>query len=183
MPSLIDSPDNGATEVPGTSADALFVFLAGPIRHWWAEGQWGSTRHGIYVAFRDMVHGDLSEEFLVYAPHRAWRGPWNEVAQRVNDSAVQSCHALVDNDADPLVRIGEFLDGFESDLPAMTRLPTTDHRMGWIANYHEDVGDAGEEWIAELSELLPIWPTLLYDLGVEIYRSSGNYTNRTDVFR
>lgn len=92
---LIDSPLNGATEVPGTSHDATFVFLAGPIRHWWGEGQWNSTTHQQYTYVRDYAHEVFSEDFLVYAPHRAWRGPWNEVAQQVNDLAVDSCHAFV----------------------------------------------------------------------------------------
>ena len=93
---LINSPDNGATEIPGTSnADSIFVFLAGPIRHWWKNGQWDSLEHRTYTDMRSAVHKVLSDEFLVYAPHRAWRGPWNIVAQQINDHAVSLCDTLV----------------------------------------------------------------------------------------
>lgn len=92
---LIDSPLNGATEVPGTSNDSVFVFLAGPIRHWWFPGMWNTSDHQKYTLIRDYAHDVFSEDFLVYAPHRAWRGPWNEVAQEVNDLAVRKCHVFV----------------------------------------------------------------------------------------
>lgn len=93
---LINSPDNGATEIPGTSNDdSLFVFLAGPIRHWWTPGVEGSNIHQLYLYQRDFIHKVLSDDYLVYAPHRAWRGPWNSVAQKVNDLSVLTCHAFV----------------------------------------------------------------------------------------
>jgi hypothetical protein len=44
---------------------------------------------------RETVHKVLSDEFLVYAPHRAWRGPWNSVAQQINDHSVSLCDTLV----------------------------------------------------------------------------------------
>lgn len=93
--SLIDSPDNGATEIPGTSNNSLFVFYAGPIRHWWGTGRWGTRAHKVYTNQRDTIHTELSADFLVYAPYRAWRGPWNELAQKVNEHAVMLCDAMV----------------------------------------------------------------------------------------
>lgn len=90
---LIDSPENGATEIPGTSNDSLFVFLAGPIRHWWSLPDVSGKDQ--YFNHREIAHQVLSEDFLVYSPHRAWRGPWNEVAQQVNDHALGLCHAFV----------------------------------------------------------------------------------------
>lgn len=93
--SLIDSPENGATEIPGTSNDSLFVFLAGPIRYWWTPGVEGTRLHTLYLHQRNLVHQELSGDFLVYAPHRAWRGPWNGAAQKINDLAVITCDAFV----------------------------------------------------------------------------------------
>lgn len=118
---LIDSASNGATEVPGTSADATFVFLASPIRGWWAPGMWESPLHVAYTSFRDAVHDRLSSDFLVYAPHRAWRGPWNEVAQRVNDAAVLSCHALVYLNVPGMIAEGT---RSETELAAEHGIPT-----------------------------------------------------------
>jgi hypothetical protein len=92
---LIDSPENGATEIPGTSNDSLFVFLGGPIRYWWTPGVEGSYLHRLYMTQREQIHAWLSEDYLVYAAHRAWRGPWNEVAQKINDMAVLTCDAFV----------------------------------------------------------------------------------------
>lgn len=93
---LIDSPENGATEIPGTSNESIFVFLAGPIRHWWKDGEWDSPLHKKYVIARDWLHEELSDDFLVYAPYRAWRGPWNENAQEVNDEAVRWSDVFVE---------------------------------------------------------------------------------------
>lgn len=95
MMSLIDSPDNGATEIPGTSNDSLMVFLAGPIRHWWTPGVENSRLHRLYCKTRDYVHLELSADFLVYSPHRAWRGPWDKRAQFINDAAVRTADVFV----------------------------------------------------------------------------------------
>lgn len=92
---LIDSPDNGATEIPGTTNHSIVCSLIGPIRYWWAKGQWASTLHQQFTLYRDAVFDTLSEDFLVYAPHRAWRGPWDFRAQEVNDLAVSRSDVVV----------------------------------------------------------------------------------------
>jgi hypothetical protein len=93
--SLIDSPENGATEYPGSSNNSTFVFLAGPIREWWKPGRWGDRDHLIYSQIRDEVHETLSADFLVFAPHRAWRGPWDVRAQVINDQAISIADIFV----------------------------------------------------------------------------------------
>lgn len=122
--SVIDSASNGATEIPGSSHDALFVFLAGPIRCWWAPGMWGSPAHATYTTFRDLVHAELSADFLVYAPHRAWRGPWNEAAQRVNDHAIALSDALVWLDVP-----GQVADGTAAEVDLARRALVPTHRL------------------------------------------------------
>lgn len=128
MSGLIDSPANGATEIPGTSADALFVFLAGPIRHWWAPGMWDSLEHQAYTAFRTLVHYELSADFLVYAPHLAWRGPWNEGAQAVNNAAVAACDALVWLDIPGVVAAGT-----AAEVATAERAGIVTHRI-WVGD-------------------------------------------------
>ncbi len=92
--SLIDSEENGATEIPGTSNDSLMVFLGGPIRYWWGEGK-GTQLHSRYMMLREATHRSLSNDYLVYAPYRALRGPWDARAQHINDAAIFECDALV----------------------------------------------------------------------------------------
>lgn len=92
---LINSAANGATEIPGTSNDSLFVFMACPIRYWWTPGVEGKPIHTMFMEARDRIHFELSADFLVYAPWRAWRGPWNEIAQEVNDHAITLSDAFV----------------------------------------------------------------------------------------
>lgn len=68
------------------------VVLLGPIAAWWEE--WDSPRHQEYTAWRDRVRAELvAAGHLVYSPHRAWQGNWDEnagdvSAQYVNDAAI-----------------------------------------------------------------------------------------------
>jgi hypothetical protein len=89
---------HGAVQVEsGEDANPPFVFLAGPIRFWWAEGQWGSELHQRYTKWRDDVRIALVRAgCLVYSPHRAWQGRWNERAQEVNDAAIRACTVVLD---------------------------------------------------------------------------------------
>jgi len=96
---MIDSPDNGATEVPGTSHNSLMIFLAGPIRYWWTPGVRDTRICRLYLAKREEIFYALSEDYLVYAPHRAIRGPWDKRAQIINDAAVYRCDAFVNLNA------------------------------------------------------------------------------------
>lgn len=118
---LIDSIENGATEVFGTSNNSLFVFLGGPIRNWWKPGMWGSREHKLYTTKRDYVRTELSADFMVYAPHLALRGPWDERGQLLNDFAVTQCDAFVWLRMDGVTATGTEL---EQALAVSLRIPT-----------------------------------------------------------
>lgn len=100
----INSPDNGATEVYGTTHDSKVVFLGSPIRYWWTVED-GHTlhetyRYKLYADFREGVRNMLSQEFMVYSPHLALRGPWNEMrGTALNDFALMQSDAFVQIDA------------------------------------------------------------------------------------
>lgn len=72
----------------------LKVILVGPIKAWWDE--WGSERHNAYTAWRELVSVSLVDAgVLVYRPHEAWKGNWDEAAQAVNDAAIAVCDLVV----------------------------------------------------------------------------------------
>lgn len=71
------------------------VFLAGPIDYWWCEN-WETPDHIIYLEWRKFVNQLLVEAgHLVYRPHEAWKGAWDEVAQEVNDVAIRICDVMI----------------------------------------------------------------------------------------
>lgn len=89
---------HGAIQVDLPAAEPVKVVLAGPIKHWWTlpADEWGTGEHGRYVEWRDAVETAFVQAgFLVYSPHKAWRGAWSEAAQYVNDAAIAESDALV----------------------------------------------------------------------------------------
>lgn len=71
------------------------VFLAGPIDYWWNEN-WESPAHIEYVEWRKTVNKMLVEAgHLVYRPHEAIKGAWDESMQAVNDLAISLCDVFV----------------------------------------------------------------------------------------
>ena len=73
----------------------MIVMLAGPIKHWWSE--YGSDAHLDYLAWRDYLDAALVEAgHLVYRPHKAFKGPWDENAQAVNEMAVRLVDVMFD---------------------------------------------------------------------------------------
>lgn len=90
---------HGAIQVDSPTEPPLRVMLAGPIKYWWScpPQEWEKGDHGIYVQWRDAVDAAFVKAgFLVYRAHMAWRGSWDEMAQLVNDRAIEVCHVLVD---------------------------------------------------------------------------------------
>lgn len=68
--------------------------LAGPIKHWWDEPN--TDIHDRYLKWRDLMSYLLVRNgHLVYRPHEAWKGPWDEMAQAINDMAVYICDVIV----------------------------------------------------------------------------------------
>jgi hypothetical protein len=96
-PALLAREGEGAIQVDLPTRMPLLVMLAGPIKIWWADGMWDSEIHGVYTEWRDAVRvACIKAGFLVYNPHRAWQGAWSEVAQHVNDKAIEVADVMVD---------------------------------------------------------------------------------------
>jgi hypothetical protein len=73
----------------------VFVVVVGPIDHWWNEN-WGTFEHEVYATWRDGVCKQLVEAgHLVYRPHEAFKGAWDERGQAVNDVAIDSADVMV----------------------------------------------------------------------------------------
>lgn len=73
-----------------TYNESKAVFLAGPIEYWWdtpsEPNRWASEQAVRYRKHRDAVRDFFVEHhFLVYSPHSAFKGDWNEKMQPVND--------------------------------------------------------------------------------------------------
>lgn len=74
---------------------AKVVMLAGPIKHWW-DDNWGTPAHLRYVAWREKLNDALvAAGYLVYRPHEAFKGAWNENAQVVNDAILRVADAVL----------------------------------------------------------------------------------------
>ncbi len=72
------------------------VMLVGPIDYWWNEN-WHSPAHETYIAWRNELNQKLVEAgHLVYRPHEAFKGAWNELAQVVNNAAIAAADVLID---------------------------------------------------------------------------------------
>ena len=96
-PELLAREGHGAVQVDLPIDEPLVVMLAGPIKIWWAPGQWDSPPHREFVQWRDAVRvACVKAGFLVYSPHRAWQGAWSESAQRVNDMAIEMADVVID---------------------------------------------------------------------------------------
>ena len=122
--------DNGATEIPGSSYDSPVVFLGSSIRHWWKKTEDGKTLHETpafkaYSSFREYVRGVLAGNgFMVYSPHLALKGNWNEEAgTEINDFALSKSHAFVAIRITGVEQVGtdhEEFQAFELGLPTFT---------------------------------------------------------------
>lgn len=66
----------------------MIAVLLGPIKHWWDEN-WQTDEHHIYSRWREEVSKALvAHGLLVYRPHEAFKGSWDERGQTVNDTAI-----------------------------------------------------------------------------------------------
>ena len=74
----------------------LIVFIAGPIKFWWQEGQWDTPQHKQYVIWRTAVETILVKSgFAVYSPYKAIRGRWNAKLQDINNAAILAADYLL----------------------------------------------------------------------------------------
>lgn len=84
-----------------TYNESKAVFLAGPIEWWWdcpqEPNRFLSSPARIYRHHRDQLRDFFVERgFLVYMPHQAFKGDWNEKMQPVNDYVLGLCDIIVD---------------------------------------------------------------------------------------
>jgi len=71
------------------------VVIIGPIKHWWDEN-WDTQEHWLYEADRNLLSKVLvNRGYLVYRPHEAFKGPWVEAAQAVNDVAIRRADLVI----------------------------------------------------------------------------------------
>lgn len=73
----------------------MFVIVVGPIDYWW-NSRWNTPEHTQYKRHRDNVCRLLvAAGHLVYRPHEAFKGAWDETAQAVNDAAIDRADIMV----------------------------------------------------------------------------------------
>jgi hypothetical protein len=71
------------------------VMLAGPIKNWWGKN-WNTPQHEAYANWRRRLSERLVDAgYLVYRPHEAFKGMWDERAQSVNDMALSIADVVV----------------------------------------------------------------------------------------
>jgi hypothetical protein len=83
-----------------TFNESKCVFLAGPIEFWWntpsEPDRWNSMEAVKYRWHRDAVRDFfVARHFLVYMPHEAFKGDWNEKMQPVNDFVLSKSDIFV----------------------------------------------------------------------------------------
>jgi hypothetical protein len=114
------APNETTDAAPPERGCKGIVFLAGAIKYWWLrvctccktiEGEethncftcgapteelWGGPEHKEYVNYRDYIRRLLVQEgYLVYAPHEAFKGTWDERAQAVNDAGIAAADVVM----------------------------------------------------------------------------------------
>jgi len=96
--------------------DTKLIFLGGGIAYWWGV-RFGSPEHQDYVQWRNDVRATLIEhDYLIYAPHEAFKGTWTKKAQIVNDAAISISNLVLI--ISPLKAIGE---GTEEEIEFANR--------------------------------------------------------------
>lgn len=83
-----------------TYNESLSVMLCGPIEYWWSTpedpNRFLSADARDYREHRDAVRDwFVKNHYLVYSPHSAFKGPWNEKMQPVNDYVLGLCDIVV----------------------------------------------------------------------------------------
>lgn len=70
------------------------IMLAGPIKAWWDE-EWNTPAHWHYALWRERVNTELVKSYhLVYRPHEAFQGSWDERAQSINDFVLRTADVI-----------------------------------------------------------------------------------------
>jgi hypothetical protein len=138
----------------------MIIMLAGPIKHWWDEN-WDTPEHWHYVAWRDQVGEALVKSgYLVYRPHEAFKGAWDERAQSVNDMVLRISDVILNLTPPGVPSLGT--DGEVKYAANYGKLiipapPTANFDQGiedllsLLANIEKDVATTQEEVVATLA--------------------------------
>lgn len=71
------------------------AMLAGPIKAWW-DDEWNTPEHWNYALWRVRVCQELENAYyLVYRPHEAFKGTWDERGQSINDFVLRTCDVVI----------------------------------------------------------------------------------------
>ena len=93
------------------------VALLGPIKYWWDEN-WETNEHHRYAAHRANLSKALVDAgFLVYRPHEAFKGAWDERAQEINDFAILTADVSLVMNVDPEI----LSDGTDLEIEMLDR--------------------------------------------------------------
>ena len=79
----------------------LVISLVGPIEYWWdtpdEPDRFNSPAAVAYRAYRDELSEWLTTQgYLVYRPHEAFKGGWDERAQAINDFAITQSDLVIE---------------------------------------------------------------------------------------
>jgi hypothetical protein len=109
------------------------IMLAGPIKHWWNEN-WQTKDHLAYDDWRRRVNDALvARNYLVYRPHEAFKGAWDERAQSVNDMVLRSADVILNLTPPGVPSLGtdaEMLYASNFDSIIIDAPPTSDYDSG-----------------------------------------------------
>jgi hypothetical protein len=91
-------------------SQSKIVAVIGPIECWWdteeEPDRFNSLEARSYRDWRRAVCDALAKHFLVYRPHEAFKGNWNEEAQLVNDAGIDIAHYVVNLKPENVVALG-----------------------------------------------------------------------------
>lgn len=105
----------------GKLGEAPVVMLCGPIAYWWDTDtyqHWNLPEHWHYVAWRDALNDALVEAgYLVYRPHEAFKGTWNNRMQGVNNIVLALSDFIINMQPD-----GTWSEGTDEEMREVARL-------------------------------------------------------------
>jgi hypothetical protein len=97
------------------------VFLAGPIEWWWGE-RFETPEAKMYRAWREsLCLGLVNADYLVYRPWDAFKGPWNEKFQGVNDFVLVKSDLVIEMTPRDVIAHGT---AHELELALSKEIPT-----------------------------------------------------------
>lgn len=125
----------------GKLGEAPVVMLCGPIAHWWNEN-WDTAEHWHYAAWRDAVNDALVDEgYLVYRPHEAFKGTWNNKMQGVNNYVLGLSDFIVNlNPGVPSEGTDEEMDECEVQSKVVVYAPPTENFEAGIKELLDKLG-------------------------------------------